>query len=123
MASFRDWMVSERGLADGTVARYERTAARILGEHALHADTLDLAGLNGVDVNAFLLRECARVSAGAAKGRVAELRALFRFLYIQELIPLQLGGAIPQVGGWRLAKIPRLGIFQVKRYQGESDRG
>lgn len=74
----------------------------------MHAETFDVAWLTGVDVNAFLLRECGRVSAGSVKGRVAELRALFRFLYVQGLIPLQLGGALPPVGGWRLAKIPRL---------------
>lgn len=108
MASFRDWMVRERGLAGGTVIRYERTARRFLAEQVLRADALDVAGLTGADVNAFLLRECARVSAGSVKGRVAELRALFRFLYIEGLIPLQLGGAIPPVGGWRLATIPRL---------------
>lgn len=108
MASFRDWMVRERGLAGGTVIRYERTARRLLAEQVLRADALDVAGLTGADVNAFLLRECARVSAGSVKGRVAELRALFRFLYIEGLIPLQLGGAIPPVGGWRLATIPRL---------------
>ncbi len=99
MASFRDWMVRERGLAGGTVIRYERTARRFLAEQVLRADALDVAGLTGADVNAFLLRECARVSAGSVKGRVAELRALFRFLYIEGLIPLQLGGAIPPVGG------------------------
>lgn len=108
MGSFRDWMVRERGLAPGTVIRYERTAGRFLGSQALHGDVLDVAGLTGADVNAFLLRECARVSAGSAKGRVAELRAVLRFLYIEGRIPLQLGGAVPPVGGWRLATIPRL---------------
>lgn len=108
ITSFRDWMVRERGLAPGTVLRYERTANRFLTEQALHGDILDVTGLSGVDVNAFLLRECARVSAGSAKGRVAELRALLRFLYLQGLTPLQLGGAVPPVGGWRLATIPPL---------------
>lgn len=108
MTSFRDWMVRERGLAPGTVTRYERTAERFLTEQALRGDVLDVAGLSGADLNAFLLRECARVSAGSAKGRVAELRALLRFLYLEGLIPLQLGGAVPPVGGWRLATIPPL---------------
>ncbi len=40
------------------------------------------ASLTGADINAFLLRECARVSAGSAKGRVAELRSVLRFLYL-----------------------------------------
>ena len=54
----------------------------------------------------FLLRECGRVSAGSAKGRVAELRAVLRFLYLQGLTPLRLGTAVPPVGGWRLAGLP-----------------
>ena len=34
------------------------------------------AALTKADINAFLLRECGRVSAGSAKGRVAELRSI-----------------------------------------------
>jgi site-specific recombinase XerD len=101
-------MVHERGLAAGTVLRYEVTARRFLGEQALRDGVLDVAALTGVDVNAFLLRECARVSAGSAKGRVGELRALLTFLYVHEWIGLRLGAAVPPVGGWRLATIPRL---------------
>lgn len=59
-----------------------------------------------MDVNAFLLRECARVSAGSAKGRVAELRSVLRFLYLQGITPLRLGTAVPPVGGWRFATLP-----------------
>jgi hypothetical protein len=36
--------------------------------------------LTGAEVSAFLLAECTRCSVGAAKGRVAELRALLRYL-------------------------------------------
>ncbi len=124
MASFRDWMVRERGLAAGTIIRYERTAGRFLAEKALRVGVLDVAGLTGADVNAFLLRECARVSAGSAKGRVAELRALLRFLYLEGLIPLPLGGAVPPVGGWRLATIPRLvSAEEVQRVIDSCDAG
>lgn len=108
VADFRDWMVGERGLAATTVLRYDKTAGRFPSEQALHGGVLDVAALTGADVNAFLLRECARVSAGSAKGRVAELRALLTFLYVHELVPLRLGAAVPPVGGWRLATIPRL---------------
>ena len=108
VAEFRDWMVGERGLAAATVLRYENTARRFLSEQALREGVLDVTALTGADVNAFLLRECARVSAGSAKGRVAELRALLAFLYVHELIPLRLGAAVPPVGGWRLATIPRV---------------
>jgi site-specific recombinase XerD len=59
-----------------------------------------------MDVNAFLLRECGRVSAGSAKGRVTELRSVLRFLYLQGITPLRLGTAVPPVGGWRFATLP-----------------
>jgi len=70
------WMVQERNLAAATVHRYENTARRFLSEQASRDDVFEPAGLTGADVNAFLLRECGRVSAGSAKGRVAELRSI-----------------------------------------------
>lgn len=105
---FRSWMVDERNLADTTVLRYGKTAHRFLTEQAMPAGRLNVSGLTGADVNAFLLRESARVSAGSAKGRVAELRALLRYLHVGGLIGSDLSAAVPPVGGWRLATIPRL---------------
>jgi site-specific recombinase XerD len=99
-------MLNERGLSDSTVLRYENTARRFLRERAVHAGVLAPQLLTGADVNAFLLGECARVSAGSAKGRVAELRSLLRFLYLQQVTPRRLGTAVPPVGGWRLASLP-----------------
>lgn len=102
MASFRDSMVRRCGLTAGAVIRSERTAGRLLGERALHGEVLHVATLTGAVVNAHLSRECARVSAGSAKGRVAELRAELPFLYLDGRILLQLGGAVPPVvvGDW-----------------------
>lgn len=107
LTRYRSWMVQDRGLAPTTVLRYENTARRFLQEQA----TGDGSGftpeeLTGEDVNTFLLRECARVSSGSAKGRVAELRSLLRFLYLQGITPLRLGTAVPPVGGWRFATLP-----------------
>jgi len=106
LGQYRFWLVQERGLAATTVLRYENTARRFLREQASTGDGFEPAALNGMDVNAFLLRECARVSAGSAKGRVAELRSVLRFLYLQGITPLRLGTAVPPVGGWRLATLP-----------------
>ena len=106
LGEYRIWLVRERGLAAATVLRYENTARRFLQQQAMADGVLNPAGLAGADVNAFLLRECGRVSAGSAKGRVAELRAVLRFLYLQGLTPLRLGTAVPPVGGWRLATLP-----------------
>ncbi len=100
LVQYRSWMVQERNLAPATVLRYENAARRFLSEQAFHDGVFEPAGLTGVDVNAFLLRECGRVSAGSAKGRVAELRSILRFLYLQGITPLRLGTAVPPVGGW-----------------------
>jgi site-specific recombinase XerD len=106
LGEYRIWLAQDRGLAPATVLRYENTARRFLHQQAMTGAVLKTAGLTGADVNAFLLRECGRISAGSAKGRVAELRAILRFLYLQGLTPLRLGTAVPPVGGWRLAALP-----------------
>lgn len=103
---YHRWMVEERGLAATTIIRYDNTARRFLTEQAMTGEVLHPQTLTGAVVNAFLLRECARVSSGSAKGRVAELRAVLRFLYLQGLTPMRLGSSVPPVGGWRLATVP-----------------
>lgn len=109
LLQYRSWLIQERGLAPTTVLRYENTARRFLQE-ASAGGVFTPAALTGADINAFLLRECARVSAGSAKGRVAELRSVLRFLYLQEITELRLGTSVPPVGGWRLATLPPPGI-------------
>ena len=104
---YQRWMVTDRGLAEATVLRYRKTARRFLNVHAMSKTGLDPTLLTGAAVNTFLLGECARVSAGSAKGRVGELRSLLRFLYLGGDTPAQLGTAVPPVGGWRLATIPQ----------------
>lgn len=121
---YRRWMVQERGLAPTTILRYENTARRFLQQQAVIDGVLQPAHLTGVDVNAFLLREFGRVSAGSAKGRVAELRSVLRFLYLQGLTPLQLGTAVPPVGGWRLAALPppTMSVADVQKLLDSCDR-
>ncbi len=109
LVSYRSWMVQERGLAPATVLRYENTARRFLQESSV-GGVFAPGALTGADVNAFLLREFARVSAGSAKGRVAELRSVLRFLYLQGLTGLSLGASVPPVGGWRFATLPPAGL-------------
>jgi site-specific recombinase XerD len=97
LAKYRLWLVQERGLASTTVLRYENAARRFLDEQATSGDDFEPTALTGM---------CGRVSAGSAKGRVAELRSVLRFLYLQGITPLRLGTAVPPVGGWRLATVP-----------------
>ncbi len=107
IADYRVWMRSERGLAPMTVLRYEALARRFLGERVAAADPRGVEGLTGVEVSAFLVRECARFSLGAAKGRVAELRSLLRFLHLRGFTGSPLAESVPSVAGWRQTGIPR----------------
>lgn len=106
LADYRRWLVTERGLAESTVIRYENLARRFLELHSV-GDGVDAAALTGAEVVAFLLRECERVSVGSAKGRVSELRSLLRFLFVRGLTPRLLTTAVPPVAGWRETGIPK----------------
>jgi len=78
------------------VLRYETLARRFLAERVQPGGAVRVEDLSGTDVTAFLLGECARLTVGSAKGQVAELRALFRFLYLQGLTPRSLSAAVPR---------------------------
>jgi hypothetical protein len=125
IGEYRRWMVDERGLAAMTVLRYETLARRFLTGRVSPEDELGVAGLSGADVARFLLGECARVSVGSAKGRVAELRSLLRFLHLRGLTPIALADSVPPVAGWRETEIPpTMPRSDIERCSGAvTDRG
>jgi site-specific recombinase XerD len=124
LGRYRSWLIQERGLAATTVLRYANTACRFLQEQAPAQEEFEPAGLSGADITAFLLRECGRVSAGSAKGRVAELRSILRFLHVEGFTALPLGAAVPPVGGWRFATLPppTMAVADVQRLLDCCDR-
>jgi site-specific recombinase XerD len=106
VSEYRDWLVSDRGLAEMTVLRYETLAHRFLTARVTQTDELGVIGLDGAVVSRFLLGECGRVCLGSAKGRVAELRSLLRFLHVRGFTPRSLAESVPGVAGWRETTIP-----------------
>lgn len=96
-------MVEDRGLAPLTVLRYENLAVRFLAG----VGDRPLGSLTGRDVTAFLLAETARVSVGAGKGRVAEMRSLLRFLFLTGRTEHALAASVPPVAGWHDTGVPR----------------
>lgn len=106
VARYRRWLVEDRALAARTVGRYEKTARRFLHERAAAVGGDGVERLCGADVHRFLLTECTRVSVGSAKGRVAELRSLLRFLFIEGLTEVALAASVPPVAGWRDTALP-----------------
>lgn len=123
LIDYRRWLVTERGLAEATIIRYENLARRFLQQHLADGD-VELGALGGAQVVSFLLRESERVSVGSAKGRVAELRSLLNFLYVRGLTPRLLKTAVPPVAGWRDTGIPKaLPAGHVQRLLDSCDRG
>jgi site-specific recombinase XerD len=106
VAEYRVWLVFERGLAAATVLRYETLAHRFLAGRVSCSDEPGVEGLSGADVSAFLLGECERLSIASAKGKVAELRSLLRFLYLRGFTAMALADSVPSVAGWRETEIP-----------------
>lgn len=121
---YRVWLVEDRGLAARTVRRYEVTARRFLLARASATGGCGAEGVSGADVTGFLLAECSRVSVGSAKGRVAALRSLLRFLFVEGLTERALAAAVPPVAGWRdTALPPTLTPAQMNAMVESCDRG
>lgn len=66
-----------------------------------------LGSLTGGDGNGFLLAEASRVSVGSAKGRVAEMRSLLRFLFLTGRLDRDLVASVPPVAGWHDKGVPQ----------------
>jgi site-specific recombinase XerD len=104
---YRSWMVEDRALAARTVERYEATARRFLTARAeQRGGGCGAEDLSGSEVFGFLLAETERVSVGSAKGRVAELRSLLQFLFLEGFTETPLAVSIPPVAGWRDTSLP-----------------
>lgn len=105
---YRSWMVEDRALAARTVGRYEETARRFLAARAgRRRGGCGAEDLAGSEVFEFLLTETEwALSVGSAKGRVAELRCLLRFLFLEGWTTTSLAVSIPPVAGWRDTTLP-----------------
>jgi site-specific recombinase XerD len=107
LSAYRAYLFDERGLAARTVRRYEDAARRFLLERAAACGgDRGVEGLTGAEVSAFLLRQCERLGRGSARGCVAELRSLLRFLGVRGLTGAGLAAAVPAVAGWGESVLP-----------------
>ena len=124
VADYAGWLVNERGLAAATVLRYENLARRFLEQRAAVSGSSVVEDLTGMDVVAFLVAETERVSVGSAKGRVAELRSLLKFLYLKGHTVRAVASAVPPVAGWHDTTLPvGLARSDVNRLLAGCDRG
>lgn len=121
LEDYRHFLVGERGLAAGTVIQYVRVARLFLSK-CEQPDGLEVERLVAGDVTAFVVSECRRRGAQSAKGLVAGLRSVLRFLYARGLTARQLAPAVPAVAAWGGGSLPRaLSPDQVVRLSASCD--
>ena len=109
LASFRTYLVNERGLSGSTTDAYVSRARRFV---AGLPDDIGLDDLRAKDVTDAVLEESAAWSVGATQYFVAGLRSFLRFCFAEGLTSLDLSAAALSVTGRRASTLP-MGISRV----------
>lgn len=117
LAGFREYLVTERGLAPSTVRNYLDAAGLLAAQ-----DGLRLEALTAGDVTGFVLAHCQDRSAGSATVLVTGLRSLLRYLHLAGFTPVSLAGAVPSAVS--ASPLPEaIGPGQAGLLLGSCDRG
>ncbi len=96
---FAEFLRTERGLAESTICWYRHAAGLFLSEQLPGTTSVD--GLTARQINAFVLAQAKRRSAGSLNNLVTAVRALLRFCYLRGYTVTPLAGATPRTVGWR----------------------
>ena len=117
LAGYREYLVTERGLAASTVRNY-LDAARLL----LARDGLRLDALTAGDVTGFVLAQCRDRSTGSATVLVTGLRSLLRYLHLAGFTAVSLADAVPSAAS--ASPLPEaIGPSQASLLLRSCDRG
>ncbi|MEV8252233.1 tyrosine-type recombinase/integrase [Microbacterium sp. NPDC076768] len=122
LASYRQYLLVERGLTEGTVRGYVDKMRPFVATR-VHGDVLDLGGITAADVTGYIRAVCPGRAPGTAKLIVCALRSLLRWLHLTGQLPTPLDTAVPAVAGWRLSNLPKgLEPAQLDRLLASCDR-
>jgi site-specific recombinase XerD len=103
---YRRYLLVERTLTVGSVRIYLQTVRLFLARFDA-IDHVELDQITASEVSAFVLAEASR-RPGTSIGSVATaLRSLLGFLHVEGMLDRSLTGAVPGVGAWRGAALPR----------------
>jgi integrase/recombinase XerD len=118
---YDDYLVAERNLAQASRRSYVAAARRFLSWATISGH--DVASLSAAAVSAYVGQECARRAPGSASTTTTGMRSLLRFLYLHDITPALLSGAVPSPARWALAGLPRpLGPDDVRALLDGCDR-
>jgi integrase/recombinase XerD len=122
LGRYRDYLIGERGLTQGTVRGYV-DFVRPFVITRLRGDVVELADVTAADVIDFVLAACPGRAVGSAKLIVCALRSLLGWLHLSGQLPASLATAVPSVAGWRLSSLPKgLERDELRRLLSSCDR-
>ena len=104
LASYERYLLTERGLAVGTVRGYVAHAQQFVGGLSTGGG---LTGLTAGDVTRAVLRRSEEVSVPTTQYFVAGLRSFLRFCFVEGLVEVDLSHAVLPVTGRRHSSLPR----------------
>lgn len=120
---YRQFLITERGLATVTAGRYIYCLRPFLN-HRMATSDLDLGSLTPADVTSFVVAWCPCLNSGVAKLTVTALRSFLGFLHLDGMTERSLVPAVPTVLRRRLAGLPKgLEPDQVRRLLAACDAG
>lgn len=90
LAGYREYLVTERGLAASTVRNYLEAARLLAAQDGLRPESLTAA-----DLTEFVLGQCKNRSTGSATVLITGLRTLLRYLHLAGFTPVSLADAVP----------------------------
>jgi site-specific recombinase XerD len=102
LATFRNWMREQRGVADSTLDTYQSTLTDLLA--ALGDDP---AAYTAAAIRGFVLDRASPHGRGRAQCIAVATRAFLRYLVAQGTLPAGRDHAVPTFASWQLATTPR----------------
>jgi site-specific recombinase XerD len=103
---YRQFLTTERGLADVTADRYIDCLRPFL-DRRMAAGEFDLGSLTPADVTSFVVAWCPCLNSGVAKLTVTALRSFLGFVHLDGVTERSLVPAVPKVSRRRLAGLPK----------------
>lgn len=98
LVGYRDYLASERGLAESGVARYVAEVAPFVGVVA-GAGGIDWAAVSAADGTRFVVEACSGRGRRPSSSMLSGLRSFLRFAQLEGWISLPLAQAVPSVAG------------------------
>ena len=102
LQAFHTWLRQHRGVGEVTIREYDREVSTLLVGLGRDPTKYDAARVRRVLSNRF-----AQVSKKHAQRLVSVMRVYLRFLSSTDRCPASLIGAVPRIGLWSLATLPR----------------